>query len=292
GAGAPRVVGTTIARDLYGGRPLARVLSLVMTVFMAVPIIAPLAGQGIMAAAGWEAIFGLYFLLAVISGGWYLLGVPETLAREHRRPFRLGQMLSAYAEVLTTRQTLGCALATALVFGPFVVYLATAQQVLEELYQLGPLFPLAFSSVAVAFAAATFLNAQIVMRVGMRRAAMAGFSITLSVSSAVALGMLSGLIPPVPPIWAYLGLICAIFMAVAILMTNLTALALDPMGHLSGTASAVINATSALGSSLIGLVIAQLYDGTLLPMFLGFSVLGLSGFALFLWATARSEAHG
>ncbi|MEM7507691.1 MAG: multidrug effflux MFS transporter [Pseudomonadota bacterium] len=286
GAGGPRVVANTMARDLYEGNALARVVSLVMTVFMLVPILAPLIGQGIEAVLGWQAIFALYIALALISGGWYLLGVPETLDPAKRRPFRLRPLYAAFAEVLRTRQTICCALSAALVFGPFVVYLATAQQVLEELYALGPLFPLVFSSVAVAFGAATFLNARLVMRHGMYRCAVAGFALLIAVSGLVCALIWLGVSGPVPPLWIYLGAIGLIFVAVAILVANLTALALNPMGHMAGTAAAVINSVAALGSALIGREIAALYDGTLTPMLLGFLVLGCAGFALF-WLGMR-----
>lgn len=287
GAGGPRVVANTMARDLYEGRALARVVSLVMTVFMLVPILAPLIGQGIEALLGWQAIFALYIALALISGGWYVLGVPETLDPARRRPFRLRPLVAAFGEVLRTRQTLFCALSSAVVFGPFVVYLATAQQVLEELYALGPLFPLIFSSVAIAFGAATFLNARLVMRYGMHRCAVAGFTLLIAVSGVLCAMIWLGVTGSVPPLWIYLGAIALIFVAVAILVANLTALALDPMGHMAGTAAAVINSVAALGSALIGREIAALYDGTLTPMLAGFLVLGCAGFALFWLGTRR-----
>ncbi|MEM8840551.1 MAG: MFS transporter, partial [Pseudomonadota bacterium] len=127
GAGGPRVVANTLARDLYQGVALARVLSLVMTVFMLVPTIAPILGQAIEAAFGWRAIFIVYLVLALISGAWYLIGVDETLDRENRRSLRFGPVLGAFREVLTTRQTMACTIAAALSFGGFIAYLATAQ---------------------------------------------------------------------------------------------------------------------------------------------------------------------
>ncbi|MEL6479633.1 MAG: MFS transporter, partial [Pseudomonadota bacterium] len=286
GAGAPRVVATTLARDLYEGRPLARVMSLVLTVFMLVPILAPLLGQAMEAALGWQAIFALYAALALVSGGWYFLAVPETLKPEHRRPFRLGPLAAALREVIATRQTILSAIAAGCVFAPFVVYLATAQQVLEERYALGPLFPVAFSSIALAFAAATFANSRLVMRYGMR--ACARFAFLLLIGTAAAGLAISALSPgPVPPLWVYLGLIALIFVGVALLFSNLTALALDPLGHLAGTASAVVNAVSSLLATGMGIAIAQAYDGTLTPMLGGFLVLGLAGYLCFLAGVKR-----
>ncbi len=287
GAGGPRVVANTLARDLYQGVALARVLSLVMTVFMLVPTIAPILGQAIEAAFGWRAIFIVYLVLALISGAWYLIGVDETLDRVNRRSLRFGPVLSAFREVLTTRQTMACTIAAALSFGGFIAYLATAQQIFEEVYDLGRLFPLAFSSVAIAFAIATFLNAQIVMRFGLRACCLAAFAVMIVVSAVTLIGFGAGLIAPVPALGLYLGLIGVVFMAIAILMTNLTAMALDPMGHITGTAAAVINAVSALLATLLGGVVAAQYDGNVIPLFVGFTVLGLAGLGLFLAGTDR-----
>lgn len=281
GAGGPRVIAQALARDFYDGPALGRIVSLVMTTFMVIPIFAPLIGQATEALFGWRAIFGLYLLLAVISALWYIVSFPETLAPEHRRSFRAGPTVAAFREVLTTRQTIGCSLSAMLMFGPFIVYLSTAQQILEELYGLGDLFPLVFSSVALSFAATSFANSRLVMRFGMARCAAAGFAIMIGTAGLACLAMVTGVIGAVPPLFVYIGFVALIFVAVGLLMANLTALALDPMGHLAGTASAVVNGVAAVGASVIGLVIAQLYDGTLVPLFVGFLVLGVAAYGLF-----------
>jgi DHA1 family bicyclomycin/chloramphenicol resistance-like MFS transporter len=132
GAGGPRIVAMAVVRDLYAGRPMARILSLVMTIFMLVPMFAPIIGQWVETLGGWRAIFGLYLAMALVSGGWYLAGVPETLDPALRRPLSLRPVLAAFAEVLGTRSTMFYTFGATLVFGAFVVYLATAQQVLRR----------------------------------------------------------------------------------------------------------------------------------------------------------------
>jgi len=287
GAGGPRVVAVAIVRDLYSGRPMARVLSMVMTVFMLVPMLAPLMGQGIEAVAGWRAIFGLYLALALVSGGWYLVAVPETLDPARRRPFRPRVLAAAFAEVATTRQTVVAILAIIAVFGTFVAYLATAQQVMEELYGLGPWFPLAFSALAVVFAVGSVLNGRLVMRLGMQRLArralwaMTGFAV-----AGAGLAAASGGVPSLGVFMAVLGLI---FLCVAILFANLNALAIQPLGHIAGTASSVILACSTVGAAAIGAAIAQAYDGSVTPLFAGFAALGLIGACLVTFGGRMEE---
>lgn len=284
GAGAPRTIAVAIVRDLYEGRAMARMLSVVMTVFMLVPMLAPLLGQGLEALWGWRAIFGAYVALAVVAALWYALGMPETLPPAHRRPLSARPILAAFREVLTNRVAMGYTLSAVCVFGPFVVYLATAQQVLEELYGLGPLFPLAFGALAVAFAAASFANSRLVMAVGMRRLSLRGLGALIAISAVGLVVIEAGGWNGVPPLWVFMGLMAGIFCCVAVLFANFNALALEPLGHVAGTASAVVMSLSSLGAAPIALAIARGFDGSLTPMFAGFLGLGLAGLGFMVMA--------
>lgn len=285
GAGAPRIVSAAIVRDLYAGRPMARILSLIMTVFMLVPMLAPLIGQGIEALGGWRAIFGVYLAMAGAAAFWYWRALPETLAVEARRPLSLGPLLAAFREVLGSRAPMLYTLSAVCVFAPFVTYLGTAQQILEERYALGDLFPLAFGALALVFAVASFANARMVLRIGMRRACLLGLALMVGAST-LAAGLIAGL--GEPGLALFLGLMALVFMAVAVLFANFTALALQELGHVAGTASAVVMSLGTLGAAPIGLAIAQRYDGSVAPLFHGFLVLGALGL-LFLWLAERGR---
>ncbi|HUF86850.1 MAG TPA: multidrug effflux MFS transporter [Thermohalobaculum sp.] len=287
GAGGPRIVAIAVVRDLYAGRPMARVLSLVITIFMLVPMFAPLIGQRVEMLGGWRAIFGLYLALALVSGGWYLVGVPETLDPTARRALSPRPVIAAFIEVLWTRSTMLYTFAAMLVFGAFVVYLATAQQVLEEGYDLGPLFPYAFGALAFAFALAAIGNGRLVMRVGMRplaRAALVQMTAVGGVAALITAG--DGL----PPLWLFMVLMSLIFFSVAVLFPNLNALALEPLGHIAGTAASVVNTVTMLGAVPVGYVIARSYDGSVGPLFLGFAVLGAGALALVMLADRARAA--
>lgn len=291
GAGGPRVIAVAILRDLYEGRPMARILSLVLTIFMIVPMVAPLIGQGIEAVGGWRAIFWGYGAVAILAGLWYLAGVPETLAPEARRAFSPVTIARAFAEVFRSRTAMAYTASAACVFGPFLTYIATAQQILEESYGLGPLFPLTFGALAVSFAAASFVNSRLVMALGMRPLARAGIAL-MTVTSAAGLTLIAtGVVVPLPPLWLFLGLMGIIFACVAILFANFQALALEPLGHVAGTASAAILSLSSLGATPMAYLIARSFDGALTPLFAGFTALGLASLGLFALAEpARRRA--
>ena len=137
GVAGPRIVAVALIRDQYEGRLMARVMSFVMAIFIIVPIIAPAMGQGILLIASWRAIFGVFLAMAVAVSLWFTIRQPETLPLDRRIPFSPARVVSGFREVLTNRTALGYTITAGLVFGSFIGYLSTAQQVFQVQYGLG-----------------------------------------------------------------------------------------------------------------------------------------------------------
>ena len=281
GAAGPRIVSLALVRDLYSGRAMAHIMSLVMGIFIIVPVIAPSVGQGILMIADWRFIFVALLAEGIIGLTWFAWRQRETLPAERRASFSLRRMFSAFQEACTNPVTLGYTLSAGLVFGAFVGYLASTQQVLQELYGLGALFPIYFGVNALAFGAASMLNARLVMKLGMRRLAGSGLAATslLSLLFFIAVLILGGH----PPLWALMGYLLLTFFCVGVLFGNFNALAMEPMGHIAGTAAAVVGSLATIISSVLGWALGQAYDGTVRPMIAGFAVLTiLAGVAMIL----------
>lgn len=285
GISAPRAVTLALVRDQYEGRGMARVMSFVMTVFILVPMIAPTFGQAILLFTGWRAIFGSYLLLAAIITIWFALRMPETLAPEHRAPFTARRIMLTIREVVTIRPALGYTVTAGLVSGILIGYLNSSQQIFQELYALGEQFPLYFAMLSAAVGVATFLNARLVMRFGMRLLARWSL-LTISGLSIVALG-LAILADGVPPLWTLIVYLMLSFFCVGILFGNLNALAMEPLGHIAGAGAAVVGALSTLLSVLLGTLIGQSYNGTVLPLVAGMVILSGLSLAVIYWAEAR-----
>ena len=288
GAAGPRSVAMALVRDQYAGRAMARVMSFVMTVFILVPIVAPMLGQGILLVAHWRAIFGLYLVLALLIGGWFTLRQPETLTSERRTPFQIGRILGAFREVFVNRIALGYTVMAGLVSGGFVGYLNSAPQIFQQQYGLGAQFPFYFATLALALGGASYVNAQLVMRFGMR---------TLSRWSLITLGGLSllFLLPDwyfagQPPLWSLMAYLLLGFFALGILFGNLNARAMEPLGHIAGVGAAVVGSLSTLISTLIGGMIGQSYNGTVLPLVGGFALLSLLSLLVMVWAEGQRNA--
>jgi DHA1 family bicyclomycin/chloramphenicol resistance-like MFS transporter len=161
GCAAARVAALSVVRDCYTGRRMGRVMSLVMMVFMAVPVVAPSIGQALLLMGNWHWIFALLLAggLAVMIWSWKRM--PETLPPDRRRPMVLATIIGAYRTALTTRVSLGYTVGTAFIFGGLFSFLAMSQQIFVDIFGLGTLFPIVFAAIAISMAAASFTNAQL-----------------------------------------------------------------------------------------------------------------------------------
>ncbi len=282
GAAGPRIVTTALIRDQYEGRAMAQVMSFVMAVFILVPIVAPALGQGILIVAHWRAIFGLFLLLALIAVIWFAFRQPETLPIDRRIPFSLARIMTAVSTVFASRPALGNALAMGFVFGTFIGYLSSTQQIFQVQYGLGTRFPLFFAILALSIGSAALLNGRLVLRLGMRPLSMWSLKI-LSTLSAV-FWIIAYARAGHPALWLLMTYLIIAFLCIGVLFGNLNALAMEPLGHIAGVGASVVATLSTLISLILGTVIGQSYDGTILPLVAGFAVLSALSLIIMHWA--------
>ena len=285
GLSAPQAVTMALVRDRFEGRTMARVMSFAMTVFVLVPMIAPAIGQGILSIAGWRAIFGSFLLFALITVTWFALRIPETLAPENRSSFSIKRIADSIREILKIRPTVGYTLSIGLIQGIFLGYLNSSQQIFQEQYALGKLFPLFFATISLSLGMASFLNARLVMRYGMRK--LVRWALGIAFGLAVIFLGISMLLVGQPPLWLLMAYLMMSFFCTGILFGNLNALAMQPLGHLAGIGAAIVGSFATLISMLLGTLIGRSYNGTILPLVLGMTV--LSGITIFVirWATSK-----
>lgn len=268
GAAGPRIVAVAVVRDQHAGRAMARVMSFVSSIFILVPVIAPAFGQAVLLFADWRMIFWLLVLAALVDGAWFGLRQPETLPPERRNPLSIAAVARGIAEVFKHPITLGYTLATGFVFGAFINYLSTSQQVFQEQYGIGTLFPLFFGSLAAAIGLASVTNAQLVMRFGMLRLARLAVSVECVVATVfLALAVLFG---GHPPLGLFMAGMFVCFFCNGILFGNYNARALEPMGHIAGVAAAITGCLSSAVGIAFGTPLGRIYDGTVSPIIAGF----------------------
>jgi len=276
---AARVAAIAVVRDQCSGRRMAQVMSLAITIFMAAPILAPGFGQLILFAGPWRAIFLALLLYGMVLALWVGWRLPETLTAERRKALKLGSIFGAYMEFMRNRIAIGYTLASALCFGALFGYISSSEQVFLERFEIGNAFALAFAAIAGALGVATLINARLVSQFGMRRlthGALVVFIIVNLLHLAIAATMGETFV-------IFMAFMSVSFFCLGLIGPNATAMALEPMGHIAGSAAAANGFAGTTVAGFLGGIVARLYDGTVIPIILGFAILGLAAFAVVLW---------
>lgn len=282
GVSAPYVTAVAIVRDKFSGRDMARIMSIVMVIFILVPAIAPALGQGILHLYTWRALFVLYIILAVLLGLWAYFRLPETLHAEDKIPFSPKAIFHGLGIVVKTRVTICYTIAMGICFGSFLGYLNSCQQIFMEKFAVGQMFAVYFGALALTLGAASLMNSRIVQKYGMQKICERS-TLAIIISSAIFLAI--NYMVDIE-LWMFLGFAATIFFAFGLMFGNLNAIAMEPMGHIAGVAAAVTGAMSSAMSMTIGATIGQLYDGTLIPLVTGFVALNILTF-LFMKLAGR-----
>lgn len=283
GASGPYVCTMSIVRDKYSGAGMARIMSLVMMIFIMVPAIAPSIGQTILFFASWRYIFILYVFYAISVLAWITIRLEETLPVDKRVPYKLKNLYHGAKTVLTTKTTVCYTFGMGLMFSCMMGYLNSSQQIFYQMFNTGEMFVVYFGCLALTFGVSSMLNSRFVMKFGMRYISQRAI---LAIIAASALFTLLHFAVSIE-LWMFLTFAAFVFFNFGFVFGNLNAMAMEPMGDIAGIASAIIGSTSFLISIVGGTIIGQLYSGNLIPVVLGFLICCSFTFLLFL--TANKE---
>ena len=269
---AARVVSMAIMRDLFKGREMAKIMSFVMMVFIMVPAIAPLMGQGIIALAGWHAIFLVYILFAAVIILWFGLRQPETLPKENRRPLDFGILLAATKELFTHRIVVISILAQTLTMAALFATLSSMQGIFEQRFDRAASFPLWFAFIALGSASGSIINSRVVMRLGMRPVITAAYASVLALTLVLLVMIASGAMPEMLAFPAHILWSIALFSMMSLTMGNLNALAMEPVGHIAGLAASVMTSVATVASVVLAVPVGLAFNGTAVPLMAGVAV--------------------
>jgi len=284
GAGAPRVVAFSLARDTYSGPQLGRVLSLAVMLFMAVPILAPSLGQLILLVAPWRWVFGALVLGGGLMLAWTLLRLQETLPVNRRRSISPAAVLESFRITMTTRAAVGYTLALGLVMGAMMGFIISAQRIFMDIFGTGGSFTLLFALIALAMSVAAFTNSRLVMRFGMRHLVIIGLSALILLNAAhLALVWLT-----TESLAVFVLMQASSMFMFGFLGANLNTLAIEPLGHVAGTGSSAIGFFTTVSGALLGFSIGQLFNGSVVPLTLAYVVLGLAALTIVLLTEPRA----
>jgi DHA1 family bicyclomycin/chloramphenicol resistance-like MFS transporter len=282
GVAATRVLSIAIVRDRFEGREMARVMSLSIVVFIMVPVFAPAIGSLLLLVGSWKMIFVSMVGIGILLAVWFGLRMPETLHPEHRRVFSARAIADGFRRTAVNRDSFGYATAFALSFGCVMAYVGSAEQIFgSDVYELGPLFPIAFGSIAAAMGLAALVNSRLVGRFGMRRishAAILGL-VTLSVINCATAVTFGGR----PPLLLFGAIVAGSQFLIMLVMPNFNTMAMAPHGNIAGTASSLIGFYTTLGGALLGLIVGRFFNGTVTPLACGYLALSVTAVIVVLW---------
>jgi DHA1 family bicyclomycin/chloramphenicol resistance-like MFS transporter len=270
-AAASVVVTRSVIRDLYSGRPMARIMSLTFVVFIMVPIIAPSIGQAMLALAPWRFVFVLFAAFGGSVWLWALLRLKETLHPEYRLTLTARHVWGAVRIVLGDRTSLYYSLAVMVMIGSLLAYVGMVQQIFADVFRRASLMPSMFALCAMSMGAAAIVNSRIVERIGMRRishaALLAFIGITATHFVVAALGL--------EQIWTFVLLQSATMACFSLAVSNFGAMALEPVGAVAGIGASLQGFMSMTGGALIALLIGRQFNGTTLPLAGGAVICGI-----------------
>lgn len=267
-----RVALIALVRDCYHGRAMARVMSIAFMVFMIVPVLAPAFGQAVLLFANWRGIFWVIAAVTLGIFAWFFVRMPETLTPEKQSPISAARIVGGWRIAITDRWSLGYTLASGLLLGALYGYLNSVQQIMFDTFRKPALLALMFALTAILMAVANLANARLVMRLGTRLISHSALTL-LIVLSAIHLTVTAAGHENLVTFVALQALTMACF---GLATSNFSAMAMENMGDIAGTASSVQGFLSVVLGTAIGVVVGQAFDGTTRPLAAGFLICGVA----------------
>ncbi|MEL6687211.1 MAG: Bcr/CflA family drug resistance efflux transporter, partial [Pseudomonadota bacterium] len=207
---------------------------------------------------------------------WTGFRLPATMREP--RPINIANVFEGFRRVFSHRTSFGYMCASGVIFGSLFAFIAASEQVFDEVFGRGDLFWAYFAGIAGGLAVMNYLNSRIVERFGMRPISHTMVVIFIG-SSLLNLAYMTFF---GESFWVFYGLFIVAFACFGMMGANFASLALEPMGDIAGTANAVYGFFTSTGASLIGLAIAQQFNGTVIPILWGYVALGMISLGIIL----------
>jgi len=279
GAAGPRIVTVALIRDRFEGERMAQIMSIIMGIFIFVPILAPSLGQALLFLMPWRGLFAFVACVGLIGGVWLALRQEETLRNKVNVSF--GTYFSATGELVRSRTAMAYSIAGALCYGALMGYINTSQQLFQDTYSLGDKYALWFGASAAFISAATFINAKLVATFRMESVCVAAIGILVVWS--LVYGVYFQLTSFKPGLGLWMVYNCVCLFCLGLTFGNFNAIALRDFGHIAGIAAAVVAAINSALSLVIAWLIGRDFDGTVSAMVIGYFACCSGAIALILF---------
>lgn len=289
GAAGPKIIVRAMLRDLYTGDHLARVFSLIYTLFIFIPMMAPLLGQGISAVVSWQGIFVFLFLFALVSIVLFALTQKETLPFDKRQSLHILSLAKTSRRIMSHARVVLYTIFSGCIFGIKLTYLSNAQQMFAEYYNVTDAFPLYFALLASAIGLAFFLNARLVLTFG--GYTLSNMATNMLLSMTLLLVVATWLGEGIPHFVFFIVSFYGIFFTFGILWGNIGALAMEYLGEVAGIGATLFSSLSSLVAFIIALWIGQFFGPRFLMIAVNFCGVAVVSRVIFTLAARSAHTH-
>lgn len=287
GAAAVRVASVAVVRDCFAGRDMARVMSFVLAALMIIPILAPAIGQLILAFSSWPWVFVFLGLFGCVLGAWVHWRLMETLPTSARIAPKFGPIFQALKEIVTNRIAFGYTVAATAFFCALFSFVTSIPQIVADIYGRGDQFAMFFAMSATAMAIGSLLNSSFVRKFGMRSISHGSlFAFTALGLIFIAIALWAN-----PSIWITVLMISALMLNFGFIVSNFNSIAMEPLGHVAGSAAAVMGGVHFAIGAFIGGLVGQMFDGSIVPLASAYCVVGIFA-VLVIGLTERGQFFG
>lgn len=274
GMGASAVFTTTIAgvRDRFAGDQMARTMSLILTIFLFTPIFAPFLGMLILSISSWKVVFLTPPVFGLLIFIWSFR-LEESLPPALRARLNWKSLKNSIGQVTGNRTFLRYTAITTLLFSALSSYVSSSERLVGEVYRQPALFPWIFAAIGLGMSVCTLINSRLSMRWGAKRAIRTLLLIYTGIAGILVLiAVLSNYQPGIAVFFGGTGLLLAINLAIE---PNSSALALEPLGEMAGLAASIYGTIFFFTGSLLGTLISQLMQHSVMPLVISFFMIGV-----------------
>ncbi len=267
-------------RDRFVGNEMARTMSLILTIFLIVPVIAPLLGAFILSISSWQVVFITPAIFAVIIFVWSLR-LSESVPAESRTSANLFAVFRSFRDVFTNRTFVKYTAITTILFSAFISYVGSSERIIGTLYHRPELFVYIFGAIGLSMSISSFINARVVGLLGARRTL--GLLLSIYVGLAVLLLFLT--LRSKEPLnlfvlFIIIGLLQSVNLAIE---PNSSSLALEPMGDKAGMAASIYGTSYLVVGSFGGSLIDRMLTHSVVPLTVAYCTGGLIALTVFFF---------
>ena len=285
GSSAGMVLARAIVRDVSSGNQAAKLMSIMVMVFTAAPMLAPLMGSFLVSTWGWRGPFAA----TTVAGMLIIYGIHSSLSETHvpaANQHIVRQLLDSIRTFFSHRQSIfGVLIITVTIAGIMSLVSGSSALIIEIYGYPVEFFGYMFALTGVAILAGSTISRRLLQRFDAIH--MIGIGATIAGIAGAQLLAMAWL--GQANFWWIWGNACLFMCGTAFLLPNATAMALDPVPEIAGSAASVIGTLQSLAGALSAVINSAFYSGTILNVAL---VVGLSGITTTALFVARRRIIG